>query len=108
MGNNDDFRNGLSLIEGFMIWRKDNISDTEKPLPKNLRLEISATKPLADDLKTFGFTLPVTITPPHQLDAFEASPPAGHKVLVFSAEFATDGWHLSEVPWTHVPIQRRL
>ena len=97
VGTLDDLQNGINLIESFFAWRKDNVSESEKPFAKNLRLEIHATKPLADHLKSSSFTLPATLASPHSLCPFEASPPSGTRTLLFSAEFDSDGWHMSGV-----------
>ena len=97
VGTFDDLQNGINLIESFFAWRKDNVSDSEKPFAKNLRLEIHATKPLADHLKSSSFTLPATLASPHSLCPFEASPPSGTRSLLFSAEFDSDGWRMSGV-----------
>jgi len=52
---------------------------------------------LGNAVDTTNFANITTIISPAILDPFEAAPPAGHKILIFSAEFQPDGWNLSGV-----------
>ena len=96
VGTLQDLQNALTLLDDFVTFRKENTFEHELPFP-TLSFQIHTEESIAAALNTAALEHEVTLLKPHRFDPFDAAPPAGLKVLVFSAEFDADGWHLSGV-----------
>ena len=85
------------LADSFFTYRKTHLTDNEIAFPNAFKVHLSIAEPLGNAVDTTQFANATTVTSPATLDPFEAAPPAGHKILIFSAEFHQDGWNLSGV-----------
>lgn len=94
IGNMEDVQNALALLDSFIEFRTAHTPEDEPPMPR-LEMQVCAHKDIVDKIEIGGFTHKTTLQSPRCFDPFEAAPPAGLKVLVFSAEFDSDGWHMS-------------
>ena len=92
-----DLQNALNLLDSFFTYRKTHLTDNDIAFPNAFKVHLSIAEPLGNAVDTTQFANATTVTSPATLDPFEAAPPAGHKILIFSAEFQPDGWNLSGV-----------
>jgi len=97
VGGPSDLQNALNLLDSFFTYRKTHLTDNEIAFPNAFKVHLSIAEPLGNAVDTTQFANATTVTSPATLDPFEAAPPAGHKILIFSAEFHQDGWNLSGV-----------